>query len=414
MTAAGTGKPIVKAPIDSQVSSVEEYQGIRQSKGPTYLTFLKITDWKSELEPIQKILAHLARKTRSEGSKRNYCWHIYNLCRTSRKSPEALVKLRRDVAERLVQDYADSLKDDSPRYSNQAISTLKTFYWTNGYKRNRALELETYHAPKRFRKTPEYIPTKSECYRMADSAGSLRDRTIILTMYSSGLRNSTLRALLYRDLEGELSAGICNIKLPVYPEMKKIDPSACKNNISYYSFLCDEATQSLRLHLKEREVRFGQIRPTDPLFATEDREIRKENRPRTILSARQLQTLVKLNAKRAGIPKWEAVHPHSLRKSFQSVMRTPMIDGTNLDVGLQEALMGHILPNSRDNYLDLGNVEHMRLQYSKLHFGRAVVEDKFRVIRLAVARAFEGTDIDPEKAIEEYVRNKKPAERSAV
>lgn len=101
-----------------------------------------------------------------------------------------------------------------------------------------------------------------------------------------------------------------------------------------------------------------------------------------------------------------AKHPHSIRKSFQKVLRTPMIDGTNLDVGYQEVLMGHILPNSRDNYLDLDKVEEMRLLYSKLQFGRAVVENKFKVIQLAVARAFEGTDIDPERAIEEYVRNR--------
>jgi hypothetical protein len=88
------------------------------------------------------------------------------------------------------------------------------------------------------------------------------------------------------------------------------------------------------------------------------------------------------------------------------VLHTPLLDGTNLDVSIQEVLMGHVLPNSRDNYFDRSKVDWMRLQYSKLRFGRAVIENKFKVLELAVARAFEGTDIDPGKALEEYVRSR--------
>ena len=51
-------------------------------------------------------------------------------------------------------------------------------------------------------------------------------------------------------------------------------------------------------------------------------------------------------------------------------------------------------------------IEHMRNQYSRLKFGRAAVENKFRVLKAAVSRAFEDTGIDPEQVIEEYVRLK--------
>jgi integrase len=287
-----------------------------------------------------------------------------------------------------------------------AVSTTKTFFWANGYKRGRSLEPETYHAPRRFRSTPEYVPTKNEIYRMADSTASLRDRAIILTLFSSGLRNSTLRALLYQDVSAELEKGVVNIMLPVYPEMKKIDPDACKGGISYYSFVCDEATQSIKLYLKDRESRYGKVEGADPLFASEYNQIAKADRARKILSPRELQTIVKFTARRAGLAEWEAVHPHCLRKSYQTVMHTQLLDGTNLDVNVQEVFMGHVLPNSRDNYFDRSKVEWMRLQHSKLRFGRAVIENKFKVLELAVARAFEGTDIDPEKVLEEYIRSK--------
>ena len=68
--------------------------------------------------------------------------------------------------------------------------------------------------------------------------------------------------------------------------------------------------------------------------------------------------------------------------------------------------MGHVLPRSQDPYFDRSKAEYMRIQYSRLKFGRTVIENKFKVLRLAVARAFEGTDLDPEQVIEEYVRLK--------
>ena len=73
---------------------------------------------------------------------------------------------------------------------------------------------------------------------------------------------------------------------------------------------------------------------------------------------------------------------------------------------IQEFFMGHILPGSQDNYFDSSKVEYLRAQYLRLNFGRPAIENKFKILKAAVARAFEGTDIDPEKIIEEYVLSK--------
>jgi hypothetical protein len=54
----------------------------------------------------------------------------------------------------------------------------------------------------------------------------------------------------------------------------------------------------------------------------------------------------------------------------------------------------------------------MRNQYSRLKFGRAAVENKFKVLKAAVARAFEDTGIDPEQVILEYVKLKQDASNS--
>ena len=68
--------------------------------------------------------------------------------------------------------------------------------------------------------------------------------------------------------------------------------------------------------------------------------------------------------------------------------------------------MGHVLPGSQDPYFDRSKVNYMRIQYSRLKFGRTVIENRFKVLKVAVARAFEGTDIDPEQVIQEYVKMK--------
>ena len=378
-----------------------------KEKQPVYHRFLRVKGWKSTYRSVNNLLLHLMRKSRSEGSKRLYLWHLFKFCEYAHKKPNQLVKMRRNQIEKLVQEYADSLLDVSPRYSNLAIAILRTFFRVNGFKRAKALDLETYHAPPRFRITPEYVPSKSEVYRMADSAGSLRNRAIILVLFSTGLRNSTLRALCFQDIKEELRKGYINIMIPVYPEMKERIPNACKGRIPYYTFTCDEATEALKLYIKERQEKYGNIEDDEPLFISEYNQIHKSERRKKPLTSRELQIIVKQAAKKAGISQWKAIHPHSLRKAYETVLHSPTIDGGNLDIKIQEFFMGHILPGSQDPYFDRSKVEYLRTQYSRLKFGRTIIENRFKVLKLAVARAFEGTDIDPEQVIEEYVMMKK-------
>jgi len=382
-----------------------------------HYAFLRVDGWKSRYLSVNNLLLHLARKSKSEGTRRVYLWHLYKFCCFTGKTPAQLVRMRRLDVERIVQRYADSFNDRSRNYSNLAIAALKAFFAVNGFKRNKALELETYYQPPRLRITQEYVPTKAEVYRMADSACSLRDRAIILMLYSSGLRNSTLRALRVKDVKKELLAGGEIIMIPIYPEMKQIDPGACKGNIPYYTFLCDEGTRALRLYLEDRKERFGSISDDEPVFCTEYNQLPKEERRRRIITSRELQIIVKQAAKRAGIPQWQLVHPHALRKSYEKILRSQLIDGSNADVKTQEFLMGHILPGSQDNYYDYSKIEEMRVLYSNLRFGRAIVENKFRLLRAAVARVFEGTDVDPDEIIVQYAaakQNRAATLKSAV
>ena len=300
--------------------------------------------WKSRYESVQRLLNHLARYTRSEGSKEKYLNILRRFCEWSGYHPEELVQLPKEEVEELIQSFADELAamDRSKAYVNTVIKKLKTFFRANGYK---DLEVATHFVPTRYRKRPEYIPTKEEIYAMADSAGSLRNRAVILFLWSSGLRVSTLCALNYGDVADEVERGETHIMVPVYPEMKQRVPDACKGNIPYYTFICAEAGEALRNYLREREEKYG-IRREEPLFHSDWTLWNREERASKRLGRRGVGLIVKRAAKYAGIEKWEHVTPHSLRKAFESVLVSPTIDGGRLDRATQEFFMGHILPGS--------------------------------------------------------------------
>lgn len=370
--------------------------------------FLKVNGWKSGYNSVDLLLRHLSRRCKSEGSRRAYLGRLHLFCLHTGMEPDELIAMPKEVIEKQVQDYADQFNDGkhSLSYMNNIINLLRAFFQVNGFKGAKGLEVEGYYMPARYRKTPQYIPTKNEVYLMADSACSLRDRAIILTLYSTGIRSSTLRALLIKDIEDELSKGASNILVPIYPEMKKIDPYGCKGNIPYFIFTCDEATEAIRLYLRKRKDEYGSVFPNEPLFNSEYNQISQDKRRSKIMSPKQLQNVVKTDAGRAGLPQWQRVTPYSLRKAFETILHSELIDGGRMPDKLEEFFMGHILPGTEDTYFDRTKTELLRAEYSKLNFGRVVVENKFKILKMAVARAFEGTGIDPDKVIEEYTQMK--------
>ncbi len=330
--------------------------------------FLKVDGWSSGYPSVDRTLKHYTRRTRSESTKMNFCKALTDLCIHSGLEPEALVKLHVSEASRRVQDYVDSLADKglSLRYVNNSMAYLKTHFKVNGYEHGRALKVEHYHQPARYLKRHDYVPTPEEIYRMAYAAGSARNKALILGCYQSGLRNSTLRALLYRDVREELEAGRKILLIPVYPEMKEVDPRACKGNIPYYTFFGVEASQALREYVEERKDMYGGIRDGEVLYCS-DGPLPGEVRVKTPIAVTSIAQVFKNAARRADVKEWRKVRPKSMRPAYESALRN-----ARLDVKDQEFLMGHILPGSQDPYYDKSKVEELRAKYSSMNFFPAV------------------------------------------
>jgi integrase/recombinase XerD len=287
---------------------------------------------------------------------------LKSFCIFAGKNPDEAVGLGVEEASRLVQNYVDSLagKGFSINYVNASAAFLKTFFKVNGFKESKSLQIERHYQPPRYRKTGEYIPTSTEIYDMALASGSARNKALVLALYTSGLRNSTLRALLYRDIMDEFEKGMKTIKLPIYPEMKKIDYGACKGNIPYFSFISRETTEALREYFAERSK---PIEGDEPMFASESTNVPVEVGRRTPLMKKSLEAMVKRAARKAGLKRWQDVRPHCLRKAFEYALRNAGLDPKD-----QEFLMGHILPGTQDAYYDKTKVENLRMKYARVDF----------------------------------------------
>jgi len=366
------------------------------------MVFLKVCGWESGFPSVQKLLDFLRRrKMGSEQSKATFCSILCRFCRIVDKLPDELVALPREENEGLVQSFCDKLLDGSrlrgasARHPNTALACLKTFFRVNGFNRESGneLRLNKYHQPPRVRNRNEYIPTLEEAYRMAERAGTPRNRAIIRALYGTGLRNSALRALRYGDIQSEIESGNEVILINVCPEMNSRVAGACKGNILYCCFLPKQATLDVRDMLNERMNQMGKIDSAEPLFPNYNR-IPRTNRVSKILTSRELALIVKNSARNAGIKEWKLVTPHSLRKVFERVLRSTLSDGSNLDPKDQEYFMGHLLPRSQDTYYDKTKIEEMRAKYAKLVFepGPSTQELSMRMLE-KMAQAY-GIDVE--------------------
>jgi integrase len=322
---------------------------------------------------VQRLIDYLwLRKSGSMMSIFHHCWHLFKFCSWAKMDPDEAIGKSREELEALLQDYLDEVRGRSMKRGasaktvNTTLACLKTFFRLNGFSRENGLELrlQGYHQPPRTRNNAQCVPKLGEACLMGERAGSRRNRAIIYTLLSTGLRNTALRAIYVKDVIKEIEGGYQNLLIKVEPEWNKRIPGACKNGIPYYTFTSAQATQAIKEMLEERKEKCGSIKEEEPLFISEGTQLKK----RSPLSDNGLREIVRRAAREARIEDWKHVTPHSLRKVFESVLRSPMKDGNRMDPKDQEFLMGHILPGPQEAYYDWTKKNKLREESSKLVF----------------------------------------------
>jgi integrase/recombinase XerC len=224
---------------------------------------------------------------------------------------------------------------------NRALSSIRGFYrWLIRFGRRRDDPSETL----RNLRTPKILPVflwEGEMAKFAelpDTAGilwPLRDKALILTMYSGGLRISETVSLSLGSLDADLSGG------------RVIG----KGNKERYVFFSGEGKEALGAYLAVRQSRIKAAGPGgDRLF------INRNGGPLSVNGARWIITKY---AERSGLQK--NIHPHALRHSFA----THLVN-SGCDVRVVQELLGHASLSTTQRYTHV-NIERLKNVYAAAH-----------------------------------------------
>jgi len=184
---------------------------------------------------------------------------------------------------------------------------------------------------------PEQVGRLLNSPKISNNAG-LRDRSILETLFSTGLRVSELVSL-NRD--------------QVDLERKEFGVKG-KGNKLRVVFLSDKATQWIERYLRARRDNFK------PLFIRYSGAVdTQKNGERMRLTARSIQNIVAKYAKRSGLP-IEAT-PHTLRHSFATDL---LISGA--DIRSVQEMLGHESIRTTQVYTHVTN-RHLKEVHKAFH-----------------------------------------------
>ena len=204
-----------------------------------------------------------------------------------------------EVAEDDVKSFlASKIGDISPKSVALILSALRYFY-KEVLKRD-VVNIKTPKIPK----TLPVVLTREETKRLIEAVENEKHRLIVELLYSSGLRVSEVMNLKVGDLElGERSGWV----------------RSGKGEKDRLFFIADSLVEKLKDYIRKNGKTHG-----DYLFAGRNGK----------MSSRNVQKIVKLAAKNAGIGK--NVHPHTLRHSFA----THMLE-SGINIRQIQRLLGH-------------------------------------------------------------------------
>ena len=228
---------------------------------------------------------------------------------------------------------------------NRALSSIRGFYrWMLrfGFREDDpTVQLRNLKTPKTL---PAFLYEKemAQFSELPDTAGILwpeRDKALILTMYSAGLRISELVGLSVKNMESDLGGA-------------RIIGKGDKERQVFFS---DEAREALAVYLPLRleRVKKAGDKGADPLGRV---FINRKGAPISVPGVRWIITQY---ADRSGLQK--NIHPHALRHSFATHL---VNSGCNVRV-VQE-LLGHASISTTQRYTHV-DMEHLKQAYMKAH-----------------------------------------------
>ena len=249
----------------------------------------------------KRVLEELERRNYSQATARTYVGAIRRFAEFFHRSPEQLGPEHvRQYQLHLVQ-----VRKLLPKGIRTQMSALRFLYCKTLRRNYRRDDLPL---PRTLRQQLPTVLSREEVARLIDSAANLRHRTILMTLYSTGMRRSELCRLRTEDID--------NQRMVVHIRQGK---GGKNRDVPLSPKLLDQ----LRIYYRSLKSKTGWLFPS-----IQARRLDQPITSKTIWHACSEAT------RRAGITK--PVHPHTLRHSYA----THLLEA-GADLCTLQALLGH-------------------------------------------------------------------------
>ncbi len=298
----------------------------------------------------------------NESTRKGYLSVMHHFCKRAGITPDKLLEMSqkeiRLIYRKIKNQYNEERKTASAK---RLYATLKLFFAENEIEVNFKRRDKVRVVQKKL--NVQHIPSKDEIYRIADSSGSIRNRALILFLFQSGVRVNVIQNLTYGMVKDQLYPELkVPIRLKITPE---IDSKLSLFGLGYYyAFLQDEAVESLKAYIDWRKEAKGWLpKDDDPIFVAKDYYLNLRE-GKTGIKQNNCLLIVKRAVKNAGLDS-DRIWTHLIRKSFRKVLYQAPIDND-----LAEAIMGHKVAGSKENYFDRHDLNWIAFEYMKAPFSR--------------------------------------------
>ena len=259
-----------------------------------------------------RTLEELERRNYSQATARTYIEAIRRFAAHFHRSPDQLGPL--EIREYQLHLYQRKL---NPKTIRVHTAALRFFYRKVLHQRLTADDLPM---PKLLRRQVPLVLSRDEVARLIESAANLRHRTILMTLYSTGMRRSELCHLRPEDIDKERM--VVRIRQGKGGKDREVP-------------LSQKLLEQLRTYYRSLKRRNGWMFPS-----------LQSRRPAEPITQKAVWHACREATRRAGITK--PVHPHTLRHSFATEL---FENGAELPV--IQTLLGHADPRDTMIYLHL-------------------------------------------------------------
>jgi len=282
--------------------------------------FLSVFDGeKLDIDPsvwLDEVEMELTARKYSPKTIKLYLYHNREFLRFSKKNPH-------EVSNENIRNYLYHLANDkgaSTSTLNAAINALK-FYYGEVLKKRFAYEIKR---PKKDKKLPVVL-SQEEVSRILSSVTNIKHSSILMLIYSAGLRVSEVVKLKPEDIDAE---------------RKLIHIRGAKGRRDRYTMLSDVAIKTLSLYLKTYQ-------PEKWLFPGQKEGLH--------ITTRTVQRIFEDAIEKADIDKEVSVH--SLRHSFA----THLLE-SGVDLRYIQELLGHKNSKTTEIYTHVSNKDLSKIK----------------------------------------------------